>query len=131
MIGGIRTDVWGRTSLPGLFAAGECASSGVHGANRLASNSLLEAVVFARRIVDASLGVLAPPRRPPGPEETEETEEAPPVESRLPAPRPSHGCESRPDAHLGPGARPPLGAGQHHPRRGGTGRGGGELSGAG
>jgi L-aspartate oxidase len=86
MIGGIRTDVWGRTSLPGLFAAGECASSGVHGANRLASNSLLEAVVFARRIVDASQGVLAPaPAPPPGPEE-EETEEAPPVDvSALPA----------------------------------------------
>jgi L-aspartate oxidase len=60
MIGGIRTDVWGRTSLPGLYAAGECASTGVHGANRLASNSLLEAVVFARRIVDASQGFLAP-----------------------------------------------------------------------
>jgi L-aspartate oxidase len=88
MIGGIRTDVWGRTSLPGLFAAGECASSGVHGANRLASNSLLEAVVFARRIVDASQGILAP-SPPPGPEETEEAEEAedaPPVEvSALPA----------------------------------------------
>ncbi|HVG95383.1 MAG TPA: L-aspartate oxidase [Chloroflexota bacterium] len=76
MIGGIRTDVWGRTSLPGLFAAGECASSGVHGANRLASNSLLEAVVFARRIVDASRGDLAPVP-PPAPEETET---APPVE---------------------------------------------------
>jgi L-aspartate oxidase len=60
MIGGIRTDVWGRTNLPGLYAAGECASTGVHGANRLASNSLLEAVVFARRIVDASQGVFAP-----------------------------------------------------------------------
>jgi L-aspartate oxidase len=84
MIGGIRTDVWGRTSLSGLFAAGECASTGVHGANRLASNSLLEAVVFARRIVDASLGVLAPaPAPPPGPEETEE---APPLEvSTLPS----------------------------------------------
>lgn len=63
MIGGIRTDVWGGTSLPGLYAAGECASTGVHGANRLASNSLLEAVVFARRIVDASAGrfALSPP----------------------------------------------------------------------
>jgi L-aspartate oxidase len=48
-MGGVRTDAEGRTSLPGLYAAGECASTGVHGANRLASNSLLEAVVFGRR----------------------------------------------------------------------------------
>jgi L-aspartate oxidase len=55
MIGGILTDVWGRTSLPGLYACGEASSTGVHGANRLASNSLLEAVVFGQRIVQASL----------------------------------------------------------------------------
>jgi len=48
-MGGIVTDRDGRTSLPGLLAAGECASTGVHGANRLASNSLLEASVFGRR----------------------------------------------------------------------------------
>jgi L-aspartate oxidase len=48
-MGGIATDAQGRTSLPGLYAAGECASTGVHGANRLASNSLLEAVVFGAR----------------------------------------------------------------------------------
>ncbi len=48
-MGGIATDTSGRSSIPGLWACGECASSGVHGANRLASNSLLEAVVFAAR----------------------------------------------------------------------------------
>jgi L-aspartate oxidase len=50
MIGGVRVDVDGRTSLPGLYASGECAASGLHGANRLASNSLLEGLVFSRRI---------------------------------------------------------------------------------
>jgi L-aspartate oxidase len=50
-IGGVTTDVWGRTTLPGLYAAGEAANVGVHGANRLASNSLLEGLVFGDRVV--------------------------------------------------------------------------------
>lgn len=52
-MGGIQTDLWGRTSVPGLYAIGETACTGVHGANRLASNSLLEGLVFAGRAVDA------------------------------------------------------------------------------
>ncbi|MFT8357378.1 L-aspartate oxidase [Bifidobacterium aquikefiri] len=48
-MGGIHTDLWGRTTIRGLYAAGECARTGVHGANRLASNSLLEGLVFGKR----------------------------------------------------------------------------------
>jgi len=56
MIGGIRTNSWGETNIDGLFATGETACTGVHGANRLASNSLLEAIVFSKRIVEKARG---------------------------------------------------------------------------
>jgi aspartate oxidase len=64
LMGGIDTDVWGRTSVPGLFAAGETACTGVHGANRLASNSLLEGLVYGARAARAMLGPVTPPAFP-------------------------------------------------------------------
>jgi len=61
IMGGVRTNLHGQTSVPGLYAAGEAACTGVHGANRLASNSLLEGVVFGARAGEAMLGEVAKP----------------------------------------------------------------------
>jgi len=56
LMGGVRTSLWGETSVPGLYACGEAAATGAHGANRLASNSLLEGLVFAARVVAHTTG---------------------------------------------------------------------------
>ena len=62
MMGGIKTNTWGETNIAGLFGAGETACTGVHGANRLASNSMLEVLVFAKRIIEKTK---KPSRRAP------------------------------------------------------------------
>jgi L-aspartate oxidase len=70
-MGGVATDLQGRSTLAGLYAAGECAGTGVHGANRLASNSLLEGLVFGARAAEAMAEEAGPPlpsrERPPDP----------------------------------------------------------------
>jgi len=66
-MGGVQTDVTGGTSIAGLYAVGETASTGVHGANRLASNSLLECLVFGAKLaeIDLPAGAIEPPSPPP------------------------------------------------------------------
>src|SRR5206468_3134892 len=79
-MGGIASDEHGRSSLPGLWVVGECAATGLHGANRLASNSLLEGLVFGDRVADDVRGRLAQ-----GP-----LRGAPPAPPRFASPAPPH-----------------------------------------
>jgi L-aspartate oxidase len=95
MMGGVKTDLWGRTSLEGLYAAGETAATGVHGANRLASNSLLEGLVFGARagqamIEDAPVGkrsgAALPGSPAPLPGNSSAAEKEPPKAAAKPSP---------------------------------------------
>jgi L-aspartate oxidase len=79
-MGGIASDVQGRSSLPGLWVVGECASTGLHGANRLASNSLLEGLIFGARVADDVRGQLA----------TGVMRGLPPAPQRFASPAPPH-----------------------------------------
>lgn len=65
-IGGVRVNTWGETSINGLFAAGEVACTGAHGANRLASNSLLEVLIFGKRIIEKTSSAIKTTRATTG-----------------------------------------------------------------
>ncbi len=100
MMGGVKTDLVGRTSLPGLYAAGETAATGVHGANRLASNSLLEGLVFGARaglamMKDAPAGKRQPGALPGSPAPMPGNSSGMPKEAMKNSDKPSTECAMR------------------------------------
>ncbi len=114
MIGGVTVDLHGRTSLPGLWAAGEVTSSGLHGANRLASNSLIEGLVYGARAAEDIVAELD--------EDGPRPLEVPPLAATTS--RDGHARIDVGDVRESL-ARPPLATHGHHPRRRRPGRGGG------
>src|SRR5947207_6362930 len=101
MMGGVKTDLSGRTSLPGLYAPGETAATGVHGANRLASNSLLEGLVFGARAGQAMMkdapvgkrsGAALPGSPAPLPGNSSGAQKEPPKAQSKSASNPSPAC---------------------------------------
>jgi L-aspartate oxidase len=90
-MGGIASDAAGRSSLPGLWVVGECAATGLHGANRLASNSLLEGLVFGARVADDVRGALA----------TGHLRGTPPAPQRFDMPAPPHVLREAMSRHVG------------------------------
>lgn len=100
-MGGVSTDLWGRTSVPGLYAAGEVACTGAQGANRLASNSLLEGLVFGRRAVEAFLAGYPSHDGTSAPHEAPSHDRAAP---RAPHHRPNLASSAREPGSCGPTA---------------------------
>src|SRR6202040_3383803 len=113
-MGGISVDACGRTSLKGLWAGGEVSSTGAHGANRLASNSLLEAVVYAARIAeDIGGSSIAPPARLPASSMNQQDFAMPALEEKsLRAIMTSHVGVIRHGDRLGGGGAPLAGVGR-------------------
>jgi L-aspartate oxidase len=95
-MGGVATDAWGRATLPGLWACGEAAATGVHGANRLASNSLLETLVFGARVARSVAGEAPAPAGPVRLSRLSGAPEPPPEGARrLPASRAGRAAVAR------------------------------------